>query len=553
MRVLNPLNTLLTLPFPALLLLAGAAQAAPPPIDRVVVFGDRAQVTRTVDVTCQGGSARAVFFPLPESLDERTVRAEASGTALAVGTSLSTRPLEEDRDARAEAARAAVRETEVELAALRARKARIDGRRETVNGLSSYAESVLREDLRDPARDLRTWTQTLDRMRAEMVRFSESLAEVTIALRAAQRELKQRQTRAQLLDPKRAERGRAVEVAVDCKGATKATVRLAYVVPGATWQPEYDLRTSIQGNLAKSAKASTGPAKIEWVTSAVISQSTGEDWTDAQVVLSSARPWLGVSAPEPRMLKLSARAAGERKVLVSATEKRERVAGGGKSRGKRASSATVADAGTAITLTLPTRISVASDGRPYWVPIDSKTTSGTIEYVAMPGKAAGVWQVARFTNPVGYPLLAGRVHAYRRGTYMGDDALAHHGVGAPIEASLGQDAQLRLERAPITDHKALKAVFGGLFGKDRVITRAYEIVLKNGSAAPAKINVRELLPVSKSAAIKVAITQSGTTQGYTLDAERGIITWTPTIAPGAEARLSYAYTVTLPEDWAVQD
>ena len=529
-------------------LVASAAQAAPPPIDRVVVFGDRAQVTRATDVTCEGGSARAVFFPLPESLDERTVRAEASGKALAVGTSLSTRPLEQDRDARAEAARAAVRETEVQVAALRARKARIDARREAVVGLTNYAESILREDLRDPKRDLRNWTQTLDRTRAEMVRFSESRAEVKVALRTALRELKQRQTRAQLLDPKRAERGRAVEVAVDCKGAKRATVRLAYVVPGASWQPEYDLRTT-----PKAAKASTGPAQIEWVTSAVISQSTGEDWTDAQVVLSSARPWLGVSAPEPRMLKLSAQAAGKRKVLVSATEKRDRVAGGKKTAGKRASSATVADAGTAITLTLPQRITVASDGRPYWVPIDSKTTAGTIEYVALPGKAAGIWQVARFNNPVGYPLLAGRVHAYRRGTYMGDDALEHHGIGAPIEASLGQDAQLRLERAPITDKKALKSLFGGLFGQDRVITRAYEIVLKNGSTAPATINVRELLPVSKNAAVKVAITKSATTTGFAIDKERGIVSWTPTIAPGGETRINYAYTVTLPEDWTVRN
>lgn len=542
MRAANPLTSLI------FLLLPVSTQAAPPPIDRVVVFGDRAQVTRASDVTCAGGSARATFFPLPESLDERTVRAEASGKAVAVGTSLSTRPLEEDRDARAEAARAAVREIEVEVAALQAKQTRVEARRDTVAGLTGYAESILREQLRDPKRDLRTWTQTLDRMRAELVRFSEASQEVGIALRTARRELKRRRTRAQLLDPRRAERGRAVEVAVDCNGAQRATVRLAYVVPGATWQPEYDLRAT-----PTAAKASTGPAKIEWVTSAVISQSTGEDWTDAQVVLSSARPWLGVSAPEPRMLKLRASKAGDRKVLVSASEKRERVATGKTTASKSARSASVADAGTAITLTLPTRISVASDGRPYWVPIDAKATTGSIEYVALPGKAAGVWQVARLNNPMGYPLLAGRVHAYRRGTYMGDDRLDHHGVGAPIEASLGQDAQLRLERAPITESKALKGIFGGLLGSDRVITRAYEIIVRNGSPTPATVNVRELVPVSKNAAIKVAITKGGTTAGYTIDAERGIVAWAPTIAAGGEVRINYAYTVTLPEDWTVQN
>lgn len=103
-----------------MLLGSGSALAAPPPIDRVVVFGDRAQVTRIKTVDCAGGNARAEFFPLPESLDERTVRAEASGKALAVGTSLSKRPLEADRESKVEAARAKLRAIDVRIAALQA-------------------------------------------------------------------------------------------------------------------------------------------------------------------------------------------------------------------------------------------------------------------------------------------------------------------------------------------------------------------------------------------------------------------------------------------------
>ncbi|MCA9548230.1 MAG: DUF4140 domain-containing protein, partial [Myxococcales bacterium] len=55
-------------------------------IEKVVVFGDRAQVTRQQTVTCKAGEARAVFFPLPEVLQPRTLRGAARGTAEAIGT-----------------------------------------------------------------------------------------------------------------------------------------------------------------------------------------------------------------------------------------------------------------------------------------------------------------------------------------------------------------------------------------------------------------------------------------------------------------------------------
>lgn len=525
------------------LLVAGAAVAAPPPIDRVVVFGDRAQVTRIKTVDCNGGNARAEFFPLPESLDERTVRAEASGKALAVGTSLSKRPLEADRDEKVEAARAKLREIDVRIAALQATQRRRNARGTTIGGFEDYAEAVLSEQMRDGA-DLKGWGQTFDRIRAERLRLTEANQTTALTLRAALRERSRQAKTVSLLDPRKAEHGRAVEVAVDCRGAAKATVRLAYVVPGATWQPEYDLRAT-----PKNAKALTGAARVELGTSAVIRQSTGEDWTNAQVVLSSARPWLGVQAPEPRMLKLYARKAGKQKVLVSATEKRDTLKTGKARAPSGATSANVSDAGTAVTLTLPKRITIASDGRPYWVPIDSKVARGEVALVALPGLAAAIWQVARLDNPAGYPLLAGTVHAYRRGTYMGADALEHHGPGAPMEVSLGLDGQLRLERAPITDKEKIE----GIFGSTRKLARAYEIVLKNGHSTAATIDVRELLPVSKNAEIEVDIVAKGTTKGYTVDKERGIVSWTVTVPAGGEQRIDYAYTIALPEDWKMRN
>lgn len=514
------------------------------PVDRVVVYGDRAQITRIAEVRCQGDTARAVFFPLPLGLDERTVRAEASGRAAAVGTTLSLQPLEADRDARVRAAQAAVDGANATVRTLELARDRATGQRARAERYEPYVQRVLWEGMRSPKPDLRTWTEALDTLHARRLAAEQARLKAEVALRAARRERDRLAAHPTLLGPQNERQARQVEVAVACGGEAATTVRLAYVVPGATWQPEYDLRFT-PANASK-----TGPGEAEWVVSALITQSSGEDWENAQIVLSSARPWLGVQAPDPAPIEVYAQKVGKEKVLVQAQEKRETLAVGGKQAAPRtAEGATLADGGTAVTLTLPRRITVHSDSRPYWVPVDAIKVPATARLVAMPGHTPFVYSVVSLTNPAGYPLLAGRLHTYRRGAYMGDGDLQHAGPGAPLEISLGVDSELRVERGP---RKAIDRS-ASLLSSTRHLERAYEIVLKNGGTTAVEVEVREQIPVSKNAALKVELVSKGTTPGFVRDAERGLLTWPVKIAQGAESKVEFAYTVHLPEDWQVQN
>ena len=55
---------------------------------------------------------------------------------------------------------------------------------------------------------------------------------------------------------------------VDCVKNSSVHVQLMYVVAGATWEPEYDLYFS----------GSDEERAVTLNTSAIIRQSTGEDW-----------------------------------------------------------------------------------------------------------------------------------------------------------------------------------------------------------------------------------------------------------------------------------
>src|SRR6476620_4388259 len=66
---------------------ASAHAAASGEIDSVLVFADRARVTRARDVACEKGTARAVVDRLPATLDVRTLRGEVREAAEVIGLS----------------------------------------------------------------------------------------------------------------------------------------------------------------------------------------------------------------------------------------------------------------------------------------------------------------------------------------------------------------------------------------------------------------------------------------------------------------------------------
>ena len=86
-------------------LAASRASAASPSgdIESVLVFADRAKVTRARAVTCEKGTARAAFDRLPAALDVRTLRGDVREAAEVIGLSSEQVNERETADPRARA------------------------------------------------------------------------------------------------------------------------------------------------------------------------------------------------------------------------------------------------------------------------------------------------------------------------------------------------------------------------------------------------------------------------------------------------------------------
>ncbi len=526
----------------AILLLGAPALAGGGKVDKVVVYADRAEVTRTMQVSCKADKADAIFERLPTTVDVRTIRADATGKAEAIGTSSRVVPLEEDRDERVAKLRDELRALDAKIRALTEEKQGIAEREGGLSSYGAYFQALVGEQARNARPDTGRWSQVLDLMRSERLATAVKKQKLDQELRkiSRQRELVARNLAA--LAPSSVAEGLKVQVSVDCRGQAKPTVSLSYVVPGSTWHPEYDLRFTPNG------KAKVGRGQAELTVAAVVQQSTGEDWEDVRLVLSTAKPKLGAEAPYPARITINGYKAGEQKVLVDAMEKRDSLAGPAGPVGGGPASAALEDRGQSFALTLPRRVTVRSDGRPYWMPVDVAKTKAVAKLVTIPKLMPFVYQVVQFKNPAAYPLMAGRLHAYRKGSFMGDANIEYKAPGEPMEVSLGMDEELKVERKSIKsrDKEA------GALSSTQHLERSWWIQVKNTARSRQTVEVRENIPVSKVDDVEVELVKDKTTKGFELDKHRGFITWKLNVPRGGEKEIELHYTIHLPEDWKVR-
>jgi uncharacterized protein (TIGR02231 family) len=511
-------------------------------IDRVVVFADRAEVTRKSDARCSGGTASVTFAGLPDAVDARTLRGEVEGDAVVVGVSTSTTPLTQELNEQTQALQNEITATADEIDVLDGESADENERLMTWQSYGAWARGLIAEDLRNPKPDVARWEQLLTTLTQETLATSTKGIERAAKVRVLNRRLERLGGRLARLNPSAAPKNTVATVAVQCGASSTPTVRLAYVVPAASWSPEYDLRF-----VGPSGPAKVGEGKATLTVGGVVRQSSGEDWENVEVWLSTAKPRLGGEAPLPNPIYVYGQPEEKQKTLVEAQENRaaDLAAAQGGERG--AQSASLDDGGKAFVLKLARRVTVRADGRPYWFPVDEVTTKATSSLVAVPNLSPWVFQAVAWNNPAAYPLMAGKVHMFRGATFVGDVALEYRAPGEAIELSLGVDEEIALERKDLLAQKREAGFFSG----SQTVAQAYRTILHNRSNSDVVVEIREQIPVTKTADIKVTVEKDKTTAGYSLDELRGHLKWKVALKKGATDKRDIGFTIALPKEWAL--
>lgn len=518
---------------------AAAADAeAAARVAKVVLYPDRAQVTREAAVPC-GERVLLSFGGLPPAADAASLRAQIN-----IGRIDGLRSQEKVRgeayDKKVEELDEKIHQVERQLAALRDQRAQKDAAVRVAAQLNESAATLIgREMLDSPAP--KSWATALETMQQVRLQAVSEQVELTAKQRDLDQKLDELRRRRQQTQESAARRELQAEVIATCPAGQSATVELSYMVGGAQWSPAYE------------ARLSDSAAEVGLWSYATVSQTTGEDWRGARIILSTAIPRQNATPPELSPLRVYAQEREPpRKVLVSRQELQEHAStpssatsvdgkvGGGRTQ--------LANQGLSVQFVVPTPADVPGDGTPARLLIAESRLRAQLKYRTVPKLLPYVFRVADLTNTAGFPLLAGPVDVFRKGVFFARYDLARVAAGERFLLSFGLADALKVKRIIVEEIARDR----GVFGSTRRHRYSYRFEVQNFLPEPQELELAEHIPVSELDEVKVALDPK-TTAGYELAAADGILTWKIPLRVGEKKVLDLSYYIDVPASYQTGD
>ena len=542
-----------------LALLPVAAFAAPVPstISAVTVYLDRAVVTRSGSADLTGGLTELVFEKLPAALNEQSLQVSGKGTAQA--TILDVRVQQTYVDF---TPNTRVKELEDQLHGLQKQTRTLDDRQavlEAQTAMLAKIESALfapptkdvpRPDLNQLTNSLTYLTDQKSKIAGERATLDEQHAELQIKVAAIESQLNE-------LRGSGGQSFKTVTVRVSAAQPGKLDLALSYTVPGASWSPSYDARV-------QSAERTVALGYF-----GLVRQSTGEDWNNVALTLSTARPSLGGAAPVlstwnldvwlPRPM-VAAMAADQlrlrEKDMMAKSAKVEAVGGMNMQRfttnapeapapvevAAETALATVESGATSAVFRIAATASIPSDNSPQKVAITSARLAAAPEYLTVPKRQATAYLTSKVVNSSDFPLLGGAMNVFLDGTFVATSGLRTVMPGEKFDLALGADEGISVK------HKRVQKFTEdtGLTNSGKRITYEYLITVQNNKKTVERVIVVDQLPVSRNE--KVVVKQLLPDAQELKPTPEGALKWSLDLKPGEKRDLTVKFTIDYPNE-----
>jgi uncharacterized protein (TIGR02231 family) len=340
-----------------------------------------------------------------------------------------------------------------------------------------------------------------------------------------------------------------VAVTYECTAGGEFDLALSYVMPGAGWEPTYDLHFD------------EAAMDTEIFYRAAVYQNTGEDWDGVKLKLSTARPQAGAAPPElePKFVDFYEPYAPAPEPLRAAAPAAVAEAEAGAMRDEvefkaafeefeeqayppDIAEAEVESAGPAVTYAVPGLPSIPADGEPHLVGVSSHRFGGELSYVVVPEHAEVAYLNAKAVNGTELAFLPGVANIFRGGEYVGRARLDLTVPGGEFDYFLGADDRLEVkyDTQRITDEAA------GLTGANRKITVKAEAELENLTGDAVKVVLKQRLPVPLNKDIKVKMTDAKPKP--TEKGDDGLFEWYLHLKNGEKKSVTFNYDVDYPRD-----
>src|SRR5713101_3826534 len=313
-------------------------------------------------------------------------------------------------------------------------------------------------------------------------------------------------------------------IAVGVSAERPGEVRVSYQVNGAGWRPAYRAGLDAAGS------------KVLLERQGAISQTTGEDWTNVRLKLSTGQPRLSPQGPDPRTWRLclyspSVGAVSElsvgRTAAAPAALREMR-------RADEPKQEAPIEVQTPFTteFEVPGAVSLPSDGRKLTVSLAKLSLPAKMRLRVVPRLDAAAIVTAEAERP--------------EGNYVGATGWNPQ-TSAALMLPFGRDSLVRVKVDRAKDRNGS----GGLIGQrnEREVSDLY--TLTSFHKTPVELLVLESSPVSTNDQIKVEARFDPKPTVENWEERQGVVAWTRSIAPNETLKFNVTYAIGYPKDGAV--
>jgi uncharacterized protein (TIGR02231 family) len=504
-------------------------------ITDVTVFLNKAQVTREVKTRIEPGRVNLIVRGLTSQLDPESIQVTGKGTFIILGISHQQNYLSElNMPKSLKALKDSVEQLQKQLQLEQSQKEILNKEEQmllsnqkiggTTQNLTVAELKAMADFYRSRLGDIVTSRMKQD---DKIKKINERIAKLNNQINS-QNEMYGRNTS-------------EIVVSISAEAATSVDLDVNYVVANAGWYPVYDVR----------AMNTKSPLQLSY--KANVFQSTGEEWKNVKLKLSTANPNQSGLKPE-----LSSWYLDFYQPIAYGLESRKYKSTGAVSRAasmdekaEMASMAapaaeSVADYVSTIQTTLNTEFdislpySVLSASKPTTVDIRNYEMKSDYTYSVAPKLDNDAFLLARATGWEEFNLLPGEANIFFEGTFVGKSFIDPNTIKDTLSVSLGRDKRIVVKREKLKDLTSRS-----FMGSSKKESYAYEISIRNTKAESIKVIVEDQIPVSQNTQIEVSTQDLG---GAKFNKNTGKLVWEMELKPSETRKVVYKFEVKYPKD-----
>ena len=388
----------------------------------------------------------------------------------------------------------------------------------------------------------------------KMNKMNEKILDLSKHKNSSQKGLNQMKQRLGILNEKLRKLGQSgikqdpvprITISLIAEGNTSGEISLSYLSKNAGWTPLYDIRS----------KSSEG--KIFMNYKAQVHQTTGLDWKNIKLNISTNNPYANKTKPElnPWYIsyknyrkELNVRSDNNQLYKMTTAPSRAITNMGYSYKSENIKDeainanefTTLTQQLTAAEFKIDLPYNIISNGEKHMVLVQKSELETNFKYYAVPKLDASVYLVAEMLKIDELQLIPSKANIFFDGTYVGETFIDPTTMNDTLYLSLGKDPNIAISRKLISS-KCKEKIIGDKIEKHL----AYSIEIKNMKSSQVKVVIQDQIPITTNSDIIIDKINAGKGK---LKARTGLIEWKTILKSKEQKTYDFDYRIKFNKD-----